>query len=221
MLTPVHVWDLPTRIFHWLLAVCVMALLTSRYTGLPIDWHARLGYACLALLLFRLVWGFVGGRWSRFAAFVHSPRAILAYLRGRGHPDLAIGHNPLGCLSVLGMLGILLAQLASGLFSTDEIWFTGPLNHLVNDAQAGLATWYHKGPGQWAILGLILLHVAAIAYHQWKKHNLVKPMLTGDKLVEATGQIESSRDDSVSRWVALGVFCGCVLAVMQLTHLPS
>ncbi len=79
------------------------------------EWHFRLGYAVLALLLFRLLWGFVGGRWSRFAAFVYGPRSVVAYLRGRAHPDHLIGHTPLGALSVFAVLAILAFQVATGL----------------------------------------------------------------------------------------------------------
>ena len=99
------------------------------------DWHARLGYAVLALLLFRLVWGFVGGRWSRFASFLYAPRSVLAYLRGQPHPDHLVGHNPLGAGSVFAMLAVLLAQVATGLVSDDEIAFTGPAEPLRRQQQ--------------------------------------------------------------------------------------
>ena len=93
----IRVWDLPTRLFHWLLALCVVGLVvTGKVGGAAMDWHARLGYAVLALLLFRLAWGFIGGHWSRFATFLYAPRSVGAYLAGRGHPDHLVGHNPLG-----------------------------------------------------------------------------------------------------------------------------
>ena len=92
----VRIWDLPTRVFHWLLVLCVVGLVASgQIGGSAMQWHLRLGYAVLDLLLFRLVWGFVGGRWSRFAVFVRSPRVVLRYLRGQGTPDMEAGHNPM------------------------------------------------------------------------------------------------------------------------------
>src|SRR6185369_13378750 len=101
MANRVRVWDLPTRIFHWALVLCVTASVVTGYIGgALIEWHARSGYAILTLLLFRLVWGGVGGRWSRFASFFYSPRSVVAYLRGRSHPDHLVGHNPLGAGSV-------------------------------------------------------------------------------------------------------------------------
>jgi cytochrome b len=107
----VRVWDLPTRVFHWLLAACVLGLLvTGHVGGALMAWHARLGYAVLALLLFRVLWGFVGGYWSRFAAFVAGPARIIAYLRGADCPD-RLGHNPLGAVSVLAMIALLLVQV--------------------------------------------------------------------------------------------------------------
>ena len=101
-----RVWDLPTRLFHWLLAVTVTGVLATGLLGV-MEWHFRLGYAVLALLVFRIVWGLVGGRWSRFAAFVYSPSRLLGYLRGVAHPEDGVGHNPLGALSVFGLLAVL------------------------------------------------------------------------------------------------------------------
>ncbi len=215
----VRVWDLPTRVFHWSLVLCVFGLaLTAYLPGTWIDWHARLGYAVLALLLFRLVWGFVGGRWSRFAAFFYSPRSVVDYLRGRSHPDHLIGHNPLGAFSVFAMLAFLLAQVATGLVSDDEIAFTGPLNRFVASSKGLAATWYHKAVGQWVLLALVLLHVAAILYYLWKKkENLVGAMVHGDKPVAAPAQ--PSRDDMASRLVALLIFGVCAGGVYALTSL--
>ena len=110
----VRVWDLPTRAFHWILAACVVASVTSAWIGgNAMTWHLRFGYLAFALLLFRLLWGFVGGHWSRFASFVYAPATSLRYLRGESRPeDLHdIGHSPLGAFSVFGLLAILVAQV--------------------------------------------------------------------------------------------------------------
>src|SRR5262245_58939509 len=99
----VRVWDLPTRIFHWALALAVVGQLITGLSG-QLEWHFRIGYLVLALLLFRLVWGLVGGHWSRFGSFMHSPGALRDYLRGQARPDHEVGHSPLGALSVFAML---------------------------------------------------------------------------------------------------------------------
>jgi len=97
-MSKVRIWDLPTRVFHWALVACIVGLVvTGQIGGTAMAWHFRLGYVVLSLLLFRLVWGFVGGHWSRFAVFVRSPATIAAYLRGHKTPEMEAGHNPLGC----------------------------------------------------------------------------------------------------------------------------
>lgn len=209
----VRVWDLPTRLFHWLLAACVVSLVVTAYVGGgAIEWHARLGYAALALIVFRIVWGFVGGHWSRFKTFVYAPSSVLAYLRGNAHPDHLIGHNPLGAASVFAMLLVLLAQVGTGLVSDDEIAFQGPLNRFVSSSKGLAATWYHKQIGQWLVIGLVVLHIAAVLYYLFRKrNNLVRPMVVGDKEVAAPAA--SSRDDAVSRLGAAAVF-GVVAALV-------
>lgn len=212
MATSVRVWDLPTRLFHWALVACVAGLAITAYSENGLDWHARLGYAVGALLLFRLVWGFVGGRWSRFASFLYSPASVVAYLRGRAHPDHLVGHNPLGAGSVLAMLLVLLAQVGTGLISDDESAFQGPLNRYVSSATGLTATWYHKNIGQWLLLALVVLHLVAILYYLLRKReNLVRPMIAGDK--EVATPVAPSRDDTRSRLVALGVMAACAGAV--------
>lgn len=215
----VRVWDLPTRVFHWLLAACVAALVvTGHIGGAQMEWHARTGYAVLTLLLFRLAWGVVGGHWSRFASFVAGPARIAAYLRGQEHPDRLLGHNPLGALSVLAMIVLLLVQVATGLVGDDEIAFTGPLNRLVTTATGLAATSYHKRIGQWAIVALVCLHIGAVLFYLWKKgENLVRPMVHGDKTVAAPAV--ASRDDARSRAGAAAVLLACAAIVAWLVRL--
>lgn len=201
----VRIWDLPTRLFHWALTVCVAALVITANIGSHwMEWHLRFGHAVLALLIFRLIWGIVGGRWSQFRAFVYSPGRLLAYLRGKPHPQDHIGHSPLGALSVFALLAILTAQVGSGLLSDDEIAFAGPLTQFVSNAVVGQATSYHKDIGKYLVLGLVALHVLAIIFYTVvRKQTLLKPMLVGDKtLPEST---KPSRDDAVSRIAALAV----------------
>lgn len=209
----IRVWDLPTRVFHWALALCVIGLVVSASIGGNwMNWHLRLGYAVLTLLLFRLVWGFIGGHWSRFSSFLFGPGALIAYLQGRSKPAHRVGHTPLGALSVFALLGILLAQVGSGLISDDEIAFFGPLVGLVSGDTVREATSYHKNVGKYLILGLVALHLVAIAFYKLvKKQGLVQPMLLGDKHVDEA--VPSAKDTLGTRMLALVVLacCGAVV----------
>ncbi|MBL8328535.1 MAG: cytochrome b/b6 domain-containing protein [Rubrivivax sp.] len=220
-LLSIRVWDLPTRLFHWLLAACVIGLvITGNIGGNAMIWHFRLGYAVLALLLFRIVWGLVGGRWSRFASFVRGPQTVLRYLRGQAadHEHLDVGHNPLGAFSVLAMLAVLALQVACGLVADDEIANVGPLNRFVSSELAELATGWHKGPGKLLILALVLLHIGAIIFYRVRKQqNLVQPMLLGDKqLPPGTPQ---ARDDRVTRAGAMLLFLAALAAAVLVASL--
>ncbi|MEO7885496.1 MAG: cytochrome b/b6 domain-containing protein [Polaromonas sp.] len=204
----VRVWDLPTRFFHWALVACVIGLaITGTVGGNAMVWHFRFGYTVLALLLFRIVWGLVGGRWSRFGAFVYAPQSVINYLKGKGKPEHGVGHSPIGAGSVFAMLGFLVAQVGTGLLSDDEIAFAGPLTRFVSNATVSLTTNYHKNIGKWALLALVVLHIAAIIYYLTRKHNLVGAMLHGDK--ELVVAAPSSRDDAVSRIAAALILAIC------------
>ena len=219
-LTKVRVWDLPTRIFHWMLVAGLLGLgITGTAGGGAMVWHFRMAYAMLALLLFRLVWGGVGGRWSRFSAFVYAPQSVVNYLKGNGNPEHSVGHSPIGAVSVFAMLGFLLLQVASGLFSDDEIAFAGPLTGFVSNATVSLATQYHADIGKWILLGLVLLHIVAIVFYQRRKHNLVAAMLHGDKELVLT--TPSSRDDTVSRLGALLIFLLCAAVAYWVSTLKA
>lgn len=182
------------------------------------QWHFRFGYAVFTLLLFRIVWGFMGGRWSRFISFIYSPSTVIAYFKGRGLPEHSVGHNPMGAGSVFAILGFLLLQVASGLFSDDDIAFQGPLAKFVSNARVSTATWYHKEVGSTVLVVLIFLHVAAIFYylHQ-KKENLIHPMLQGDKHLPLP--MQPSRDDAASRTVAAVVLALCATSVWWVVNL--
>src|SRR5690606_20858784 len=121
----VRIWDLPTRLFHWLFAASVIgAFVTVKVGGLWMDYHPRFGYTALGLLIFRLLWGLVGPRYARFSQFVKGPAATLRYLRA---PRRMAGHNPLGAWSVLALLLAVGVQTTTGLFATDGIFTEGPL----------------------------------------------------------------------------------------------
>ena len=217
----VRVWDLPTRAFHWVLAACVLASLTSAWIGgNAMVWHLRFGYVAFTLLLFRLLWGFVGGHWSRFANFAYSPVTSLRYLRGQSRPDEhhQVGHNPLGAFSVFGLLLLLAAQVGTGLFADDEIATTGPLNKFVSGKTAGTLTSWHTTFGQWLIVTLVVLHVAAVVFYLVRRRqNLIGPMLSGDK--QLGGAVPASVDTARSRLVALVLFAAAAGVVTWLVGL--
>jgi len=217
----VRIWDLPTRVFHWMLAICVTAMfITGKIGGDAMVWHFRAGYAVAALLLFRLVWGVIGGRWSRFSAFVYGPRSIMAYLRGQSPTEHAIGHNPLGAVSIFAMLFFLLAQVSTGLFSEDKGEAFGPLSLFVSRATVRWVTGYHKNVGQVVLMLLVLLHLAAVAVHYLvKKNNLVMPMIAGDKLLH--DQVPPSRDSAANRLAAAIVVVACALLVRWIVGLGA
>jgi cytochrome b len=212
---PLRVWDLPTRIFHWLLAFCVISsIISGEVGGNALIWHFRLGYCVIVLLIFRVVWGFVGGHWSRFKQFFYSPLTILRYLRGQSKPEHEVGHNPLGSLSVWGLLFILGAQVATGLMSDDEIASQGPLVQFISGATSSLATSYHKHWGKVIIILLIALHIAAILFYLFKKkENLIRPMLRGDKDVQVDIELLPSQDKAAQRITALIIFAAIAFAV--------
>ena len=207
----VRVWDLPTRLFHWLLAAAVVGSVASaKIGGAAMVWHFRFGYLVLTLVCFRLLWGVLGGRWSRFASFIYAPATVLRYLRGRAAPaeHLDVGNSPTGAASVFALLGILAVQLGTGLVADDEIANRGPLNRFVGSETALLATSWHKTWGQWLLLGLVALHIAAIAFYFFKKRiNLVTPMLRGDKLLPPA--TPASADGAVQRACALVLVALC------------
>ena len=194
----VPVWDIGVRLFHWaLLALVVTSFVTIKIGGDAFTYHVWSGYGILTLLVFRLVWGFVGGTQARFAAFVRGPGAVIGYLKGMfdraGHRP-SPGHNALGALSVLAMLAVLLFQAVSGLFVNDDIAFEGPLYKWVGKELSDRLTGLHHF-NEKVILALVVLHIAAIAFHFfYHRENLVRPMITGVKRVR--GAVAESRHGS-------------------------
>ncbi|MDQ2924055.1 MAG: cytochrome b/b6 domain-containing protein, partial [Acidobacteriota bacterium] len=148
----VRIWDLPTRFFHWLLVVAATgSVVSAKIGGGAMVWHFRFGYLVLALTVFRILWGLVGGRWSRFSSFIYAPGTLQRYLRGEAAPEehLEVGHSPTGALSVFALLVLVVLQLGTGLVADDEISNVGPLNRFVSDDTAHSATGWHHGWGQW------------------------------------------------------------------------
>ena len=177
----VRIWDRPTRIFHWVLVVLVVVCFLSGRNG-RFDIHIPAGQALLVLVFARVLWGFAGSEPSRFRAFVRPVRVIAAYVRtlARRAPGHYPGHNPLGGLSVVAMLLVLLLQAGLGIFAIDvDGLHEGPLSFLVSYDAARQAAELHAVVVD-ALLILVVLHLVAIAFHRlWKRERLVRPMLTG------------------------------------------
>ena len=207
----VRVWDLPTRLFHWTLALTMIgSVVSAKIGGNAMVWHFRFGLVVLTLITFRLLWGLLGGRWSRFASFIYAPGTVLRYLRGQARPGehLDVGHNPLGSLSVFALLGFLCVQVATGLVADDEIANVGPLNRFVSSDTDSLATGWHKNYGQWILIALVVLHIAAILFYLLKKRqNLIGPMWGGDKPLPAS--TPASADGKAQRLLALALVLLC------------
>jgi cytochrome b len=211
MTIKVKVWDWPLRLFHWLLVLSFSAaVITGELGGSWADWHGRSGLLLLGLLVFRILWGFIGTTHARFANFWPTPAKILAYVQGRWTGQ---GHNPLGALAVFALLGVLAAQVGSGLFANDDIAFQGPLCELVDKSFSDKLTAWHSRLF-YVLAVLVGLHVSAIVFHLTiKKRNLIAPMLTGHKKVPRSFATPSSRLRLVSLILALVVSAFTVWSV--------
>ncbi|HXS72637.1 MAG TPA: cytochrome b/b6 domain-containing protein [Rhodanobacteraceae bacterium] len=182
---PTKVWDMPTRAFHWALAVLILLQYgTADWHWLNMQWHVRFGYATLALILFRIIWGFAGSQTARFRDFVRGPRRVIGYARDllAKRAGFNIGHNPLGGWSVLAMLSCLLLQTFTGLFSSNRRHTEfGPWAAHIPEAWTRRMTEIHQ-INQNVLLVLIGLHIAVVlAYWIGKDENLIGPMLHGRK----------------------------------------
>lgn len=175
----VNVWDWPLRLFHWLLVLSVVgAYATGKVGGEWTDWHGRFGSLVLGLVIFRLIWGFIGSTHARFINFFPTLSRLLDYLKGDWH---GVGHNPVGALAVFALLTTLLFLVGTGLFANDDIAFEGPLFHLITKDFSDKLSGLHLRSVN-VLLILVGIHVAAIVFYQHvKKADLVKPMLTGKK----------------------------------------
>ena len=215
-----RVWDLPTRLFHWLLALTVVAsVVSAKIGGNAMAWHFRFGYLILTLLAFRLLWGLVGGHWSRFHALrlrADDGAALPARAAARRRTPR---RRPQPAGSVVGVRAARLAAAAGrapGCVADDEIATVGPLNRFVSSATALDGDHWHKDCGQWILITLVLLHVAAIVFYLVRRgNNLIVPMLVGDKqLPPARRPAVDGAGTRVLR--AAAVRCCCAGAVYAL-----
>jgi cytochrome b len=211
----VKVWDAPTRLFHWALAVLVGFSWFSIHESW-MELHFLSGYTILTLLLFRLIWGFVGSDTARFVRFLKSPVAALRHLMhlGRREPDTEIGHNAAGGWMVLVLLALLLVQVVTGLFSNDDVMTDGPLVPLVGKSRSDWFTSIHSLNFTLIEIAVVLHVVAVLAYAVLKRHDLVRPMVTGRKRLPDT--LGAPRMTSL--WLAIPVLAVAVALVVLLVN---
>ncbi len=182
----VRVWDVPTRLFHWAIVVLVGFSWLCAERGW-MDWHLLSGYSIFALLLFRVAWGFVGSETARFTRFLASPFAAVRHLAQltRREPDHAVGHNAAGGWMVLVMLLLLAVQVGTGLFANDDILTQGPLADSVDKSTSDWLSHIHSVNFKLIEIAVAAHIVAVLAYAVLKRHDLVRPMLTGRKRLPA------------------------------------
>ena len=217
------VWDLPTRLFHWLLVgLLCFSFVTALVEDLAdTELHMVSGLAVFGLILFRLGWGFLGGTYARFGQFLSGPGACIAYLKQLFSADSSqasdnksddihyLGHNPVGGWMIVIMLVVILVQITTGLFANDDILYEGPLAYKVSEEISSQLTVLHK-QNYYLLLFLILVHLAAIAFYRIFKHqNLVGPMLTGYRWVsEKTAQTLTHAENPATNWWAVAGLAG-------------
>lgn len=209
------IWDLPVRLFHWVLVLLIVASFTTgKLGGNWLTWHFYSGYLILALVLFRIVWGLIGSDTARFTGFIRSPAQVLRYGRSLlgGPQQFHAGHNPLGGLMVVLMLALLLLQASTGLFADDDIATRGPLADKVADATVSLLTRIHRININ-VLLACVGIHIAAALFYLFvKKDNLIVPMVTGMKTVP-----HGIQDPAMSRgWIGFVVFAIALAFVIWL-----
>lgn len=212
---PLRVWDLPVRVFHWSLVVLVVSLfVTGKLGGNWLEWHRRAGFSVIGLVLFRVLWGFVGSYHARFANFLRGPKVVIAYAKAMidGNAPKYIGHNPIGAVSALTMLIVLLMQAVLGLFSNDDIMLEGPYARFISKELSDQLTALHKINAD-IILILVGTHLVAIAFaYFYRKENLVLAMVSGNKWMAERETVENGQPPAWLAWV-VGV---CVASVTYL-----
>jgi len=213
----VKIWDVPVRLTHWaLVALIGFSWWSGEQGGLTLTWHIWSGYAILTLVLFRLVWGFVGSTTARFSSFVRGPGAVVSYLRSLGHRGVSghPGHNALGGWSVVLLLLAMAVQAGTGLFANDDIMTEGPLVRHVSKSLSDLLTTVHHY-NFWVLIGLAGVHVAAVLYYLfYKSENLIAAMVTGMKVV-STPSPDLRFAGALRALIALGLAAGAVYLLVR------
>jgi cytochrome b len=216
----VRAWDLPTRVFHWtLVTLIILAPVTANIDDPLKTAHKAVGYAILIVVLWRVLWGFLGGSTSRFRLFFPWPWKVIPYLLAvmRGGKSEFLGHNPLGSVMVMLLLAAAAAQGIAGLFTSDDIVTAGPLYPLASTSWNKMMAVYHES-GFIVILSLVALHVLAnLLYSAFSKVNLIGAMISGKKPALIYADLQESSPGSVVLAIALlGVSAAAVLGGIWL-----
>jgi cytochrome b len=214
-----HVWDIPVRVFHWLLvALIVVSFTTAQIGGNAMRIHELSGFSILTLVLFRVLWGIFGSTYARFSDFVRRPRQAIEYARSlrRGRSAFYAGHNPLGGWMVVALLLCLLVQTGTGLFANDDVMTEGPLFDWVSKRTSDILSRIHE-VNFYVLLALITLHVGAALYYLWgKRENLILPLFTGRKQVREAQGVPESHDGPL--WLAVVLVAVCAGGVYLLVR---
>lgn len=213
----IHVWDLPVRLFHWLLVITlVYQYLSAEVFDNAMHLHFYSGYFCLGLILFRLIWGMIGSYYAKFSQFIVSPKAAIRYLVS-DQKNIHLGHNPAGAYSVIALLSLVLSQALSGLFLSDEIFNDAPYFGVLPDYWQDIVSFIHHNLF-YVLLAAIVLHVLAILFYRVKhKQNLVSAMLSGKKtLTSNEAKDQQQTIEASTNWL---LFAACVLFVGILIYL--
>jgi cytochrome b len=211
------VWDIPVRLFHWLLVLSLFGQwLTTEVLDNFMDIHFYIGYFTLGLIIFRLFWGFFGTRYAKFSSFITGPKAIISYLQSLSSKQkvFTTGHNPLGGLLLPAVLILVGLQAISGLFTSDEIVTAGPYYDSASSTIQKWMQWLHHNIFD-VLMGLVVIHLLAIAWYRWAlKHDLITPMLTGQKVIEASkGITDSKLVRALILAIAVGFFVYWLVAI--------
>lgn len=217
-LQAIRVWDLPTRLFHWILVALIIAQWWTAEQSSTMDYHVWGGYAVLTLVLFRLIWGFVGSETVLFSDFVRGPGAALLYAKAlmRGETPHYLGHNPMGGWSILALLILLLIQAGTGLFANDDIMIEGPLYAWVSKDTSDWLTTLHRFNFN-LLLAMIAVHLSAVFFYLLvKRENLIHPMLSGRKHLPPEQIDRAPR--MANPWLGLAALAVAALAVWLLVR---
>ena len=212
---PQLIWDLPLRLWHWALVVCLAGSWVTAEAGF--DWtttHFYFGYSALALVLFRLAWGMLGTFHSRYTSFLASPKTVIAYLRRKNPSEPARGHNPIGGWSSIIIVVLVGLQASSGLFISDDIFYAGPYNSVVNTGTADwLAGWHHR---LFTLIQFtVLLHILAVSWYTWgKKEGLIQAMFHGRKMLPRGSTEEAVSEDRGLRALLLLIIAAALVATL-------
>ena len=223
MKTQYLIWDLPLRVFHWLLVISIFgSWYTSNQDNGLIEYHLIVGYVTLGLIVFRVAWGILGTTHSRFAQFIPTPSKLLNYIKNfkSPHSTSHAGHNPLGSLMVVFMLTIILLQAVSGLFMNDDIYTSGPYYGTITGKLEDIAIFIHRN-GFNVIIGTIVLHIFAIVFYKYfKKQALVKAMITGKKSSDDVTKKDSINHSKIGLAILITILVTAFIYWLVILNAP-